>query len=67
MKTTFIDTHCHLNFKRFHKTRGAVIQEAHNKGVGIFIVPGTDVISSQKAVEIAAPDLGALGANAVDS
>jgi TatD DNase family protein len=50
---TFIDTHCHLNFKRFDKTRGQVIEEAHKNGVDTFIVPGTDIISSQKAVELA--------------
>ena len=49
----FIDTHCHLNFKRFHKTREQVILEAKNRGVGVFIVPGTDSTSSQKAVELA--------------
>ena len=54
MKTTFIDTHCHLNFKRFNKTREQVIIEAEKKGVAILIVPGTDILSSHKAVEIAA-------------
>ena len=53
MNTTFIDTHCHLNFKRFNKTREAVIQDAQKKGVTTCVVPGTDVSSSQKAVEIA--------------
>ena len=53
MKTTYIDTHCHLNFKRFNKTRESVLLEAQNKGVGIIIVPGTDIVSSQKAVELA--------------
>lgn len=53
MNTMFIDTHCHLNFKRFNKTRDQVIKDSQEKGIGIFIVPGTDVSSSQKAVEIA--------------
>lgn len=50
---TYIDTHCHLNFKRFNKTREQVITEAHKNGVQSFIVPGTDIISSQKAAELA--------------
>ncbi|MCX6732804.1 MAG: TatD family hydrolase [Candidatus Roizmanbacteria bacterium] len=56
MNTTFIDTHCHLNFKRFNKTREQIIGESHNKGVAIFIVPGTDLFSSLKAIEIAKQD-----------
>ena len=53
MKTTFIDTHTHLNFKRFNKTRESVISDAQALGVELFIVPGADIISSQKAVELA--------------
>jgi TatD DNase family protein len=53
MKTTYIDTHCHLNFKRFKKTREQVIFDAQNKGTLIMIVPGTDIPLSQKAVEVA--------------
>jgi len=54
MNPTFVDTHCHLNFKRFNKTREQVVIEAKIKGVSTLIVPGTDVQSSQNAVEIAA-------------
>lgn len=52
MNTTFIDTHCHLNFKRFNKNRNEVILESIDKGVGVFIVPGTDIPSSKKALEL---------------
>ncbi len=52
MNTTFIDTHCHLNFKRFNKTRDQVIINSKNNAVEAFIVPGTDITSSQKAVEL---------------
>lgn len=52
MNTTFIDTHCHLNFKRFNKDRNQVILESIDKGVGVFIVPGTDIPSSKKALEL---------------
>ncbi|MBP9691130.1 TatD family hydrolase [Candidatus Woesebacteria bacterium] len=47
------DTHCHLNFKRFKKTLGEVIVRAHEAGVSHMLIPGTDVKSSIKAVEIA--------------
>lgn len=53
MKTRYIDTHCHLNFKRFNKTREQTIIDAQEKGVDALIVPGTDILLSQKAVEIA--------------
>lgn len=53
MKSTFIDTHCHLNFKRFKNTLDEVVASTNGKGVGICIVPGTDILLSQKAVEIA--------------
>lgn len=52
MNTTFIDTHCHLNFKRFNKTREQVIINSQNRRVSTFIVPGTDILSSQKAIEL---------------
>ena len=47
------DTHCHLNFSRFKKRVDEVIQNAIASGVDHFIVPGTDIESSKKAVEIA--------------
>ena len=53
MNTTFIDTHCHLNFKRFKKTQEEVILQSTKMGVSTLIVPGTDIPLSQKAVEIA--------------
>jgi len=53
MNTTFIDTHCHLNFKRFKKNVDEVILRSKTAGIGGFIVPGTDILLSEKAVEIA--------------
>ncbi|MFZ2206192.1 MAG: TatD family hydrolase [Microgenomates group bacterium] len=58
MKSTFIDTHCHLNFKRFKKTLDEVILTTKEKNVTICIVPGTDITLSQKAVEIASKNEG---------
>ena len=47
------DTHCHLNFKRYKKNLTEVISNAHDSGVSLIIIPGTDVKTSKKAVEIA--------------
>lgn len=47
------DTHCHLNFKAFRKNVGEVIERARESGVDHFIVPGTDLETSKKAIEIA--------------
>jgi len=47
------DTHCHLNFSAFDGILEKVISEAKNKGVEKFVVPGTDVETSKKAVAIA--------------
>jgi len=47
------DTHCHLNFKAFGKDLLPVIDRAKAVGVNYFVVPGTDVKTSKRAVEIA--------------
>lgn len=47
------DTHCHLNFKAFVSRIDEIIKEAKQVGVENIVVPGSDVISSQKAVKIA--------------
>ena len=47
------DTHCHLNFKRLEKDLDNVISQANVAGVTQIVIPGTDVPTSQKAVEIA--------------
>ncbi len=47
------DTHCHLNFKAFKNNIDEVIENARKTGVTRFLIPGTDVESSIKAVEIA--------------
>ena len=47
------DTHCHLNFKAFHKVLPEVISRATDAGVTHIVVPGTDIKTSKKAVEIA--------------
>ena len=52
MTATYFDTHCHLNFKRFNKTVNEVVLGAATIGVSLLVVPGTDGISSKKAVEL---------------
>ncbi len=49
----YFDTHCHLNFKAFDGRVEEVINNAKKVGVNNIIIPGTDVESSKKAVEIA--------------
>lgn len=47
------DTHCHLNFKAFDGRVNEVIEKARKVGVTHIVIPGTDVETSNKAVEIA--------------
>lgn len=47
------DTHCHLNFKAFEGKVELVIKDAKKSGVDYFVVPGTDIETSKKAVELA--------------
>ena len=49
----FIDTHCHLNFKAFTGGEEKIIRRAHQAEVDKIIVPGTDMVTSEKAVSIA--------------
>lgn len=46
------DTHCHLNFKRFRKALDETIMQARAAGVSLIVVPGTDLISSKRAIDI---------------
>lgn len=47
------DTHCHLNFKAFKKILPEVVQRAKEAGITNIVIPGTDLPTSQKAVQIA--------------
>lgn len=49
----YIDTHCHLNFKAFAGGEAKIIRRAKDVGVTTFVVPGTDMVTSQLAVTIA--------------
>jgi len=49
----YIDTHAHLNFEAFEKDWRKVVTEAQDSGVEKVIVPGTNIETSKKAVELA--------------
>src|SRR3989344_2887043 len=48
-----IDTHCHLNFQAFSKDLDDVVRRSQEAEVEKIIIPGTDLTSSKRAVEIA--------------
>lgn len=48
-----IDVHCHLQFNAFEKDFKQVIDEAFSEGISTIINTGTQLSSSQKAVEFA--------------
>ncbi len=47
------DTHCHLNLHHFQDDLDLVIQRANQSGINKIIIPGTDLETSRKAIEIA--------------
>lgn len=49
----FIDTHAHLFFENFNDDLYEVIERAHTAGVTKIIVPGTDLVTSAKAIDLA--------------
>lgn len=49
-----IDSHCHLNADRFAGEEAAVVERAQAAGVERILVPGWNVASCERAVELAA-------------
>ena len=49
----FIDTHCHLQFEKYHGREDEVLAEATRSGVKRFICVGTTLEDSKAAAEIA--------------
>ncbi len=47
-----VDTHCHINDPAFAEDRSEVISRARELGVSSFIIPGMDLETSQKALQI---------------
>ena len=48
-----VDTHAHLFWQSFEKDRKNVLREAQKQEVEKIIVPGVDVETSRKAIELA--------------
>jgi len=48
-----IDTHCHLNFEAYTGNVEKTIDHAKSAGINTFVVPGTDVATSKKAIALA--------------
>ncbi len=48
-----IDTHCHLDDKRYNEDMDEVLMRAKEQGVERFIIPGADPKTLQRAVELA--------------
>ena len=52
MQDRIVDTHAHLDDKRFDTDRPEVIARAIDAGVSFIIVPGTDLETSRRAIEL---------------
>ncbi len=48
-----VDTHCHLDDERYNNDLEEVLENARQKGVEKFVIPGADPESLDRAVEIA--------------
>ena len=48
-----IDTHCHLDSEQYEEDIVEVIRNAKDKGIGKFIIPGADLKTLARAVELA--------------
>ena len=48
-----VDTHCHLTLDQFQTDRMQVLDRAEEAAVEIIVVPGIDLLSSRRAVELA--------------
>ncbi|MBI3577549.1 TatD family hydrolase [Candidatus Gottesmanbacteria bacterium] len=59
----YIDTHCHLQFSDYDSDRAMTIGNAKKAGVKKIICPGTDFLSSQKAIELAQKNPGVVYAS----
>ena len=53
-----VDTHCHLNFRRYEHDRAEVLRRARGVGVNRIIIPAIDLESGRQAIELAASSQG---------
>ncbi len=51
--TELFDTHCHLEMSRFKEDLPIVVERAREAGVRYILTVGTDIASSERAIEIA--------------
>lgn len=56
------DTHCHLTLDQFDIDRSEVLARAEEAGISPILIPGTDLPSSRKAIEIAQAGRGLFAA-----
>lgn len=54
--TGIVDTHCHLNLNSFEQDLEDVLSRAWERGITRILIPGTDLESSRRAVEISHSD-----------
>ena len=50
---TLTDTHCHLSLDQFSDELNLILERAHKAGVRHLLIPGIDLETSRRAVEIA--------------
>lgn len=68
--SSYIDTHCHLNFNTFQDDLDQVLERATTNNISKIVVPGTDLLSSKSAVSLCSkyPNLyAAVGVHPNDS
>lgn len=59
---TLTDTHCHLSLDQFSDELDQILERAHEAGVGHLLIPGIDLETSRRAVEIAEGNEGIFAA-----
>lgn len=50
---SFVDTHCHLDFRAFDADRLVVLERARQAGLRFLVIPGIDLETSQAAIRLA--------------
>lgn len=53
MPSMLVDSHCHLHDRQFDSDREATLDRARQAGVSAFVVIGTDLEASRRAVDLA--------------
>jgi TatD DNase family protein len=51
--TPLVDTHCHLNMAVFEKDFESVLARAREAGITKIVIPGTDLETSKRAIDLA--------------